>query len=80
MDFYISVLELTYQFIVDQQPIGNKLFLQFCEEAQLAKHSLDFYKDVVGTYRLMTPIYESSAVQILSLVDRVNEPSCNITS
>jgi len=40
--------ELTYQFIVDQQPVGNKLFIQFCEESKIATHSLDFYKAVIG--------------------------------
>ncbi|KAF6031897.1 GRK6 [Bugula neritina] len=40
-------LDLNYQYIVDQQPIGNRLFRQFCEATHLAQHSLAFYDRVI---------------------------------
>jgi len=43
-------VDLNYQYIVDQQPIGNRLFRQFCEATHLAQHSLAFYDRVVSQF------------------------------
>ena len=34
--------------MVEQQPIGSRLFQLFCEQIDLAKHSLAFYEAVVS--------------------------------
>ncbi|XP_067928235.1 G protein-coupled receptor kinase 6-like [Watersipora subatra] len=41
-------IECTYEFVVEQQPIGSCLFRQFCEQFELAKHSLDFYEAIIS--------------------------------
>lgn len=41
-------VDLTYSFVVEQQPIGSCLFRQFCDKNNLATHSLAFYDEVVS--------------------------------
>ena len=41
-----------YGFIVDQQPLGAKLFRQFCADTHKEYHRYNYFLDAVETYEL----------------------------
>lgn len=41
------VLDMKYSYIIDQQPIGRLLFLQFCEEERHEFHRYNVFLDSI---------------------------------
>lgn len=50
-----SFSDVTYKYIVDEQPIGRLLFRQFCEESQPQFHRYNVFLDnIVSTHTLFS--------------------------
>lgn len=43
----IHVLDMKYSYVIDQQPIGRLLFLQFCEEERQEFHRYNVFLDSI---------------------------------
>ena len=58
-----------YGFIVDQQPLGAKLFRQFCADTHKEYHRYNYFLDAVETYELEL---EDTRVKSASNIIKVN--------
>lgn len=47
------VLDMKYSYIIDQQPIGRLLFLQFCEEERHEFHRYNVFLDSIVSLNII---------------------------
>ena len=49
---FVCVLDKKYQNVVEEQPIGKRLFVQFCSRNERLKNLTDFERELVRLDRL----------------------------
>ena len=65
-----------YGFIVDQQPLGAKLFRQFCADTHKEYHRYNYFLDAVETYELeLEDTRVKSASNIIKVINVANHMS-----
>ena len=69
-----------YGFIVDQQPLGAKLFRQFCADTHKEYHRYNYFLDAVETYELELEDTRVKSASNIIKVYQCRYPQCHQVS